>query len=49
MGSSVKEYDAVTYKDLFLSSMNVAYIQKLDIVQRPGKHASLELKAVLNG
>ena len=49
MGSSVKEYDAVTYKDLFLSSMNVAYIQKLDIVQRPGKHASLELNAVLNG
>ncbi len=44
-----KAYDAITYKDLFLSSVDMVYIRKLDIVQSPGSHASLYLEAVLDG
>ncbi len=43
-----KAYDAITYKDLFLSSVDMVYIRKLDIVQSPGFHASLYLEAVLD-
>ena len=45
----IREFDGVTYKDLFLSSIDVVYIRRLDIVQKPGSHASLYLEAVLDG
>ena len=49
MEDRIREFDGVTYKDLFLSSIDVVYIRRLDIVQKPGSHASLYLEAVLDG
>ena len=43
MEDRIREFDGVTYKDLFLSSIDVVYIRRLDIVQKPGSHASLYL------
>ena len=43
MEDRIREFDGVTYKDLFLSSIDVVYIRRLDIVQKPGSHASLDL------
>ena len=42
-------FDGITYKDLFLTSIDVAYIRKLDMIQTPGSHARLSLEAVLDG
>lgn len=39
---------AVTYKDLFLSTVEVAYFVDAKIEQRPGEHAHLYVKAVLD-
>ena len=49
MEDRIREFDGVTYKDLFLSSIDVVYIRRLDIVQKPASHASLYLEAVLDG
>ena len=35
MEDRIREFDGVTYKDLFLSSIDVVYIRRLDIVQKP--------------
>lgn len=43
-----EEDGAITYKDLFLSTMEVAYFIDVKIEQSPGKHASLYVKAVLD-
>lgn len=44
-----KEEDgAITYKDLFLSAMEVSYFIDVKINQAPGEHASLYVKAVLD-
>ncbi len=42
------EQDAITYKDLFLSSIGTAYIRTLNIKQQPNCHASLYLEAILD-
>lgn len=39
---------AITYKDLFLSTMEVSYFVDVNITQVPGEHAKLYVKAVLN-
>lgn len=41
------ENEAITYKDLFLSVMEVSYFVDVKIKQTPGEHASLYVKAVL--
>lgn len=41
--------DAVTYKELYLASMETEYIRSLEIRQEPGQHGSMYLEAVLRG
>lgn len=41
--------EAVTYRELFLSSMKTEYIRELEIQQEPGQHGSMYLEAVLSG
>ncbi len=41
--------EAVSYKELFLSSMKTEYIRELEIRQEPGQHGSMYLEAVLSG
>lgn len=41
--------NAITYKDLYLSFGEVISMDKLEIVQRPGQHGTLQLSAVLDG
>lgn len=41
--------EAVTYKELFLSSMRTEYIRALEIRQELGQHGSMYLEAVLSG
>lgn len=42
------ECGAVTYKDLFLGTMGIAYFRKLRITEKPGQHAFMYVEAVLN-
>lgn len=49
MENNTAEWNGITYKDLFLQSIDVLYIRKLDILQKPGSHASLYLEALLDG
>ena len=46
--TQLEDDGAITYKDLFLSTMEVAYFIDVKIKQYPGKHASLYVKAVLD-
>ncbi|WP_139348711.1 contractile injection system protein, VgrG/Pvc8 family [Clostridium sp. Marseille-P2415] len=39
---------AVTYKDLFLGAMGIAYFRRIRINEKPGEHASLYVEAVLD-
>lgn len=50
MGQTLMSEDdgAITYKDLFLSTMEVSYFIDVKIEQSPGKHASLYVKAILD-
>lgn len=48
-GNNNHESKAVTYKELFLSSMKTEYIRELEIRQEPGQHGSMYLEAVLSG
>lgn len=41
--------EAVTYRELYLSSIKVEYIRALEIRQELGQHGSLCLEAVLWG
>lgn len=45
-----KENDngAITYKDLYLGAIGIAYFRKIEIIETPGEHASLFVEAVLN-
>ena len=46
--TQLEDDGAITYKELFLSTMEVAYFIDVKIKQYPGKHASLYVKAVLD-
>lgn len=41
--------EAITYKDLYLTSIETEYICALEIKQEPGEHGNLYLEAVLKG
>lgn len=49
MERSTEAFEGITYKDLFLTAIDIIYIRKLDIIQKPGSHASLYLEALLDG
>lgn len=42
------ENGAVTYKDLFLQAIGIAYFRRIRITERPGEHAFLYAEAVLD-
>ena len=39
---------AITYKDLYLGAIGIAYFRSIEIKEAPGEHASLFVEAVLN-
>lgn len=41
--------NAITYKDLYLSFGEVISMEKLEIIQSPGRHGRLKLSAILDG
>ncbi|HIS60945.1 MAG TPA: hypothetical protein IAC14_01670 [Candidatus Scybalomonas excrementigallinarum] len=47
--SNKKDTGVITYKDLSLSIAQVDTFQKLELVQKKGKHTKLELEATLSG
>lgn len=47
--SRIHKSEAVTYKELYLSSIETEYIRTLEIRQELGQHGSLYLEAVLRG
>ena len=47
--SRILKNEAITYKDLYLTSIETEYICALEIKQEPGEHGNLYLEAVLKG